>query len=378
MTNILAAGHWLATLLVVASCGCGMADSSATSVQSSGGPDTTSILISPRSVTLATGEVYQLSSTVTFPDGTTSSTEPVTYRVTQGYVTARGQLQAARQPGNYNVMVQHSSGARDSATVMVIVPATPYFEDGFESGDLKSNHDGFRWAGGQGGAGGDEMPIVTGALARPGAKSLRFRFVGGPTSDDAWSEQRFRLGRKLSEVYISFSLYIPGPGDAHLGTASYRHRDDPAGPINNKVFRLWDVDYNRSDVQFGFSTRLMPGGLSRLTREWLVRGSDGRLQENSTGNAYPEWITDQDRGHWIQVQIRGRLSRGPNADDGLIQVWKNGRLVVDQQGMHFWSDWAGANNYFLNGYLLGWANSGFDETTHLYVDDVVISATPIP
>lgn len=372
------AGRWLGTILVVASRGCGMADGSAAPAHSTDGLPTTSILISPRAARLVAGEVQQFISTVTFPDGTSSAAEPVRYTVSDGYITPTGLLQAARRPGTYHLVAQHASGARDSATVTVFVPDRPYFVDGFESGDLKSTQEGFRWGAGQGGSKGDEMPVVTGTMARTGSKSLRFRFVGGPSNDDAWSEQRFKFGRRLSEIYISFYLYIPGPEDGHLGTASYRHRDDPTGPINNKVFRLWDEVYNRSDVQFGFSTRLMPGDLSRLTREWLVRGADGRLQENPRGNVYRDWITAGDRGTWMRIQIRGRLSRGPDANDGLIQVWKNGSLILDQQGMDFWSDMVGANNYFLNGYLLGWANSGFDQTTHMYIDDVVMSAGPIP
>ncbi len=38
----------------------------------------------------------------------------------------------------------------------------------------------------------------------------------------------------------------------------------------------------------------------------------------------------------------------------------------------------GDGNFFRNGYLMGWANTGFDATTFVYIDDFTISTGGFP
>ena len=56
-------------------------------------------------------------------------------------------------------------------------------------------------------------------------------------------------------------------------------------------------------------------------------------------------------------------------------MWKNGLLLCNQQSM---LNYGGeGKNYLDEIYLLGWSNSGYNQDTYLYVDDIVISKSPL-
>jgi hypothetical protein len=59
------------------------------------------------------------------------------------------------------------------------------------------------------------------------------------------------------------------------------------------------------------------------------------------------------------------------ASDGRMQMWVNDTKMVDYNVGRFHNFNPNVLDATLrNGYLLGWANSGFSENTVFYVDDV--------
>ena len=56
---------------------------------------------------------------------------------------------------------------------------------------------------------------------------------------------------------------------------------------------------------------------------------------------------------------------------GEIQYFRDGVMVVDLQNLTTWQNLG--DNTFKEGYLLGWANSGFTETTFAYISNVTFS-----
>jgi hypothetical protein len=54
-------------------------------------------------------------------------------------------------------------------------------------------------------------------------------------------------------------------------------------------------------------------------------------------------------------------------------LWVDGQKVAGKNNINFRNDSDNNPGYFDTGYLLGWANSGFDENTVIYIDDVVFS-----
>jgi hypothetical protein len=83
------------------------------------------------------------------------------------------------------------------------------------------------------------------------------------------------------------------------------------------------------------------------------------------------WETDADRGRWVRVEIHSLASSGPGMADGAIEYYRDGLKVVDLHNITSWQTLG--DNVWKAGYLLGWANSGFTETTFAYVSDVTFS-----
>jgi len=93
--------------------------------------------------------------------------------------------------------------------------------------------------------------------------------------------------------------------------------------------------------------------------------------------AYPRASTSISdfKGRWVAIEVHSRRDTG--VGDGVFQLWIDGNLEIDAQNVA----WAGApcasNEFFRNGYLLGWSNAGFDQDTTVFIDDVVFSTSYI-
>ena len=59
----------------------------------------------------------------------------------------------------------------------------------------------------------------------------------------------------------------------------------------------------------------------------------------------------------------------------MIKVWWNNKLVYTQTTLGTTQADNGMN-YFSNGYLFGWANSGFTETTTMRLRKFLVARTP--
>jgi hypothetical protein len=62
--------------------------------------------------------------------------------------------------------------------------------------------------------------------------------------------------------------------------------------------------------------------------------------------------------------------------DGVMQYYRDGIAVVDAQNLTSWQNLG--QNVWKEGYLLGWANSGFSELTYAYISNVTFSTTRLP
>lgn len=373
--GLFTAGQTAGTFRVIAGCtGCTVADTSQVTIQTSGGSSTvSSVTISPRTITLDIGEVYQFTSIAQLTNGTTQANPTVTWSaISGGMVSSGGLYRAPSAAGTYTLRITHEGGAVDNATITVVVPTGPYFSDNFNSCTLNktANAQGFMWRD-TGGGTTAERPAVTSTFGRSGC-SLKFTFVGGPAGDDSWSEQRFRLGKKLSEVYMQWYQYFPTGAESPSLGPKFAHRDD-TGPDNNKFLRLWDDEYSGYRVKLGFSTLPNPGGDSRMITEWGTNGKGVGVQGAQTN---PSGITDARRGTWVQIRVHVRLATPAN-NDGIVEMWMDGVKILTNTTLALYPT-NGSGNYMLNGYLMGWANSGFTLTSQTFIDDVVISATPMP
>jgi hypothetical protein len=257
--------------------------------------------------------------------------------------------------------------------------ATPAFSDGFETGTRAASKNGYGWSMVQTSGGGDAVGVASG-VARTGSYSMKFTYGGNADlCDDAFAEQRFTLGENLREVWFEYYVFFPAGGTA--AGPRFNHRlpscaamNDPNGvDTNNKFFALWDLDYRNVNTMFLLEYRRRDSQSSYIYNMWGGRGTAYVMQHNGTEGVgqYNGFLTDANRGRWMQVRIHARLSDTKEASNGFVSVWFDGVRRINETGIPLMST-DPVGNFFRNGYLMGWSNSGFDQNTSMYVDDFQI------
>ena len=231
----------------------------------------------------------------------------------------------------------------------------PFFADDFASGDTSRSEGGFSWSN-------TSFPVSS-SFGHDDDRALRFSFGPDASGEDSSSELRFRLGRQLQELWIELYIYYPDG----IGSARYVHRDDVSSD-NNKFIRLWHGDYN-SRPKVGASTRPAGDGDSHLHNELNPIGSS----MGGHGSGSVPWVTDAApdtcrRGEWARVRMRFRVA-DVGMDNGVSEWWIDDTKVYSRTNLSSAAA-TEADNYLDRGYLLGWANSGFTEETHIYIDEV--------
>lgn len=204
--------------------------------------------------------------------------------------------------------------------------------------------------------------------------TLQFQFVGNPdTTEDAGAELRFSMNLH-QEVWFKYRLYIP---------ANYIHRDGtgPDASDNNKGwFNLWGDTYSDQDVAMRIEFERLSDTQSRIVMyakqaqtgsSSQINGSidsDGRLPANLI------CIGPSDFGDWMDLVVHARVSDRGLAN-GRCTVWKNGSIFCDYRDVDNSSAVELSSNAYNGGYLLGYANSGFTDTTNLNIDDYSIGTS---
>lgn len=190
-------------------------------------------------------------------------------------------------------------------------------------------------------------------------------------------------GNSAREVWIEWYLRIP---------ENYEHRsqaDQPPSsrPANNK-FMI--VGYSRQTLHGrwqdnGWHTRLEvergPGGGS-LSRSQPYLGRQGQHSASRQPFGQPwsfDVITAADRGTWMKVGAHVKLGSSIEAKDGIVEYWINDRLVVGSQSLELSVSRSDAPPPPIAAMeLLGWANSGYTDTTNFYIDEVTVCGEALP
>ena len=246
-------------------------------------------------------------------------------------------------------------------------PTLALFTDSFERTAIPYTVNGFGWNGSNTGAA-DGLAISS-DIARTGTRSLKFTFAGGTPGDSAWSELRYILGYNMQEVYFQFYQYYPSGKESPTLGPRWLHRVNPTIWSNNKFFKLWADSYASYTVATGISTINTSDGHDLFFVEYgtnqLAGGVDGH-------GAKPNFIAnDSHLGRWLKIQIHIKCATAAN-NDGAEEMWVDDVRVMSNTNLPLYPA-GGIGNYFRNGYLMGFMNSGFSQTTHTYIDDVKIS-----
>lgn len=242
-----------------------------------------------------------------------------------------------------------------AAAVPMIATAGTLFTDGFEAGTLdRTAQNGVRWIDSQ-------ATAVSNGQSAAGQYSLRFTFDGVPRGEDSFAEQRIALPSRPA-YWFRYKLYIP---------ANYAHRSDSYS--NNKFLAVYQSPYQKENSGFQVNFSLQPNGSggSNVEVHHYNNGSEGPVRWDVVRN----FISDTDKGKWMDIIAEVRVPASATSSDGIMRLWKNGVQVVNITNLASWG--GSGKNYIDQAYFLGWANSGFDQTTLLYIDDVQISDTAI-
>ena len=228
-----------------------------------------------------------------------------------------------------------------SAASFGLFGAEPYFSDNFDTGSLSSSSE-FSWVGNQ---------ALSTEQSYSGQYAMKFTYGPDADGEDSWVEQRFVLSSSPStaprEVWIEYRLRLP---------SNWVHRSQAPG--NNKLFAIFAENYSRSgDVQAVFEYQRQSDSRSGI--RVICMSGRGCLKGN-----YLTYLFDTSmRGKW--TRLRFHLKAGQN--DGLIEMWRDNDLVYSiYDYSHYFSS---GNNYWREGYLMGWSNSGYAQATSFFIDD---------
>lgn len=263
--------------------------------------------------------------------------------------------------------VQATSPRHDSKYPTSARPSGTVGYDNFESNNF-TGATGFTWQG--------QDPLLRSIVTstRPGGsgtKAMQLHYWGGP--GDSISETRFDLDASYPEIYIRWWLRVP---------TNFIHEQQPSAPNdNNKLFFIWMDGYSGAGT-----------GASVGWEYWSDGSSGSQLAVHHTiGNntgagphlGYTPFISvPADRGRWMKLIMRVKMSSGRTVSDGEIQMWRQWQdeatptLKHNEIGVLLPSPSSGPITSFHSGYFLGACNTGFAADTDFLIDDVEFSVTP--
>ena len=231
-----------------------------------------------------------------------------------------------------------------------------FFSDSFETGGKTHSENGVSWKS-------SANVTVSTSKAHNGKYALRFHYIAKPAGQDATAEQRFYLGSPKKDLYVRFYINFP---------SNFKIREYPA---NNKMIVVWGNTYSDVETQsqeydlYNF----MPRAKKRAVGDSFILSYDpsARHGDVSKIQGLGAWsFKNLQLGKWYCFEYHFKPDTG--SGNGAMEFWVDGVKKYGKTGIK-WESAPPPNQFFLNGYLMGWANSGFDENTDIYIDDVVFS-----
>jgi hypothetical protein len=265
------------------------------------------------------------------------------------------------------------------------IKAELLFQDDFSSGDSSKHNEFFRWG-------------RDGSFNQTGANSSMIEDITGPDGNTVkaltftfgrWQEIRFHLTKSIDEqrtdqnisdtyykeVWLSYDIFIP---------SNYYHRGSGEGVEagNNKgFFYLWHGPYESSQTQTSTSLQWWPSSSYHRSEEGIsiqslqtwghtfvpdyVSPSHASPGEGSYPDRFSKAFIPQDYGKWINYAFRIYAGTVAGANDGVVEIYKNNKLIMQFLNYNSVREAVGRPLGYDKGYLLGYANTGFDEETIL-------------
>ena len=239
--------------------------------------------------------------------------------------------------------------------------AQTIFTDDFSSGNMSKTQNGFKWLG----------STSAQVVSFSGSNALEFTYNASGAGQDGMSEQRFDLGAYYPNVWIQYDMYVP---------SNYNLREPST---NDKSYLyLWTDNYSGvGGVGGGFQNWTNANGQGDYLTFYDWSGpSDKFHATDSTRN--PKAFGGH-KGKWVNIIIH--MKAGSGSSDGSAKLWVDGVLTYELNSNNSPPGYnissflynANGNNAFRNGYLLGWSNNGFSQTTKIYIDNFKFSTSQL-
>lgn len=310
VNGLYSAGLVVGTFAVIATCGCGAADTTAVFVTAPAAATLTSLQLTPAAMTLAPSGTQQLSIGYTWSNG--STTAPlVSFTATGGGSVSGGQLYTAPgTPGTYQIIASHIGGTLMDTSVVTVSGSAPPPPTGGLYVNRPANYTTVL----SDYAFNDSYPNGT-ATDQPvgGGWNLIYWLNGGISTVTKVSDP---TGPISPSNVLQWKYYAGGPAG---GVGDLYH----SLPNVNRIYVAFALKHDANFEFNGVSNKLFylePGNFilqSRHDNDWysLYKG----------GTAYtPSINTPITKGTWEMVEI---LADGVA---GNVKVWINGQLRTNQ------------------------------------------------
>ncbi|MEX0604300.1 MAG: hypothetical protein WD623_11305 [Marinobacter sp.] len=268
-----------------------------------------------------------------------------------------------------------------TSLLAIAAHAEPIFFDSFESGDTSAtNNNGFTWDKN------NRTSVVKTKVveyndtaqdtvftsnrnwkSNNAEHSLSFLYE----SNESWTEQRFKIGKPYSEIWMGFWLRVP---------TNFTHPKTPNAGDNQKLFFLWMDGYSTKGE--GSSVGMEFRGNGRGGSYFYGKISPGGNRGAGIDKGIASFIeVPKHRGKWMHLVVHVTSESFVGAKDGLMEVWRKwegtSEYVKTQDLKNQPIRLSSRVNGFANGYLMGWANAVYPVDTEFLIDDFELSTTPL-
>lgn len=203
---------------------------------------------------------------------------------------------------------------------------------------------------------------TTGTLSGYASDGIYVRNARLNNRDDLWTGTITNQTRSLTRNSTQRSTDSNNNKLLAIWTDGY----SGAGLGSTVVWEFWAADLN--------ATPYVPGS------ELCVHYSIGNFSGASAHEGCGRFITNADRGHYIDIMVYVRFTTGPGANNGIITTW------LRHEGQSTYSVMSNVTNANIDkrgsagnpgqlvswnqGYLMGHSNSGYDTDTTFYITKV--------
>lgn len=192
---------------------------------------------------------------------------------------------------------------------------------------------------------------VVDAPGRPGKKAARYELhFGDPkTANGTRAERVYKGNNRIGKVggpdeWYGFSIYLPPDYGVDSGRSWNLYSDA------FEILAQWHSTPDAGEV-----SPSPPLSIATDGRNWRIISvsSSTQILTSNTGNFKSLWTGAWQAGTWTDWVIHVKWSY---QDDGFLEIWKDGRQVVNYRGPNAYND--RGNNYFQWGIYKPLWNSG--------------------